>query len=445
MRTWTSKLRALLLALLAAAQPATAQAERIWRGRLGEAQALIVNFDRPLRAAFVNASANVLREDDPSLRALAEKYDAVILNLPLDWNVQDKSAQKILDALAAGARRFPEWPEFAHLPVVLFGFSASAAAAARTASSPLLSNPDESKPPQRVLAVVSLDEIDRPPFTPPLWTPHLFLSDPGDFYGGLKTNVQDLSPAISHDAYAKARARDGAPITVAAQLGHWHGGAHYAYRNRVDYSFMALWLDETLAARLPGAPPKDGPALLPSWRNHAGWRAAYDVEGPQSPRAPLGGDDERMAAIVAAPREKFADPRDFIWLPGERAARAWRYYVENAVMPPAPGAPLAVLDAFVRSGGDLKKGQFDLRLSEPGRPSCGEGALFVLFDRPITVGEAAVEGGFAARGAPKIWKNVMIVELEAGARRGPTRFSLRKVTPEGGGEPADFDLSGACQ
>ncbi|WP_395666146.1 hypothetical protein [Methylocella sp.] len=444
--------RALLLAFLMAApaQPAFAAPDplpaKAWRGRLGAASAYLPDADSPARFAFVNASPDALPPDDPRLRALARKYNALVLALKLDWREQDANARLILDALADGARRLPARPELAHLGVALFGFSASAAAAGRTAASPLLSNPDPERPPQRVLAVVGLDEIDRPPFSPPLSTPHLFLSDPGDFYGGLETNVQDYEPKITHDAYAKSRAAQGAPITVASQLGHFHGGAYHTFHNVADFSFMALWLDEVLSARLPPDAPTRGPALAPDWRGRGGWLAAYDVDGPQPPRAPFGGDDERVTRIVAAPRDSFKDERPFVWLPGERSARALAYNSEHGVTPPEPARPLAVTEAFFRPGPDLKSGKRDVRLGPPGAPSiaCGDGALFVLFDRPVASARVEAGGVASAREAPQIWSHVAIARL---APRGPglATIALRDVAPLDGGPKGDFSFTASCR
>lgn len=450
---------ALLCLLLAAGSPgALAAAPHPWRGRMGAAEAFIPDLDRPVRAALVSLNPEVLPADGPDWRAVATRFNALQLSMRLPYSRQDENARKILDALAAGSRMFASHPEIANLGVVLFGFSAGSAAAGRTASSPLLSNPDPKQPPQRVLAVIGLDEIDGPPYTPPLSTPHLFLSDPGDVFGGLSTFVENLSPPVTHDAFARGRAAEGAPITVVSQPGHWHGGASYSFRNRVDFAFLRVWLEEVLAARLPAQAPVATPALAPDWRFHSGWLGAYDVAAKTG--APPWGDDERMVDVAIFPRAGRADQRPFVWLPSERAAEAWRRYAIDGVMPPRePDRPLAVADAFVRPGADSGKGRADVhltRVGDPPRPRepspgrCGvqpgeAATVFVVFDRAIAAGAATIEGPATADGATRVWGDVLIAPAKGVPGEGPLTVALRGVAPKDGGPPADIDLSAPCR
>ncbi len=376
--------------------------------------------------------------------------------IPLDWAQPDQSAQKILDTLKAGSRMFRDHPEIENLGVVLFGFSAGAAGAARTASSRLLSDTDASAPPQRVLAVIDLNELDQAPYMAPPSTPQLFLSDSGDIFGGLSTDVEDSDPKITHEALAHRLAASGVPLTVISQPGHFHGGSVHGYHNKVDYRFLRVWLAEVLKLRLPRNPPKDAPAVAPDWRGHAGWLGTYDVATGASTQP--WGDGERMINVAIALRADYRDPRPFIWLPSEYAAKVWRTYAGTGSMPPlVSDKPIAAIDAFMRPG-DEAKGANDALLSvssgaRDGSPTApvrcgfpGRSALFVTFDRGISSGEAEIaDGGAAIDGSPEIWANVMIIRLESSARAGSLKVSLSKIAPADGGPPGAATIDAICE
>ncbi|ACK52082.1 hypothetical protein Msil_3174 [Methylocella silvestris BL2] len=456
-------LRSLILFFFIAATAfaaVAASAPKPWRGALYGAAAYIPDLNKPARAAFIiNTTPAAATNEDSDWLALAAQFNALVLSIPIDYTKPDAGAQRILDTLAAGSRLFVDHPEMKNLGVVLFGFSAGSAGAARAASSPLLSNPDPDKPPQRVLAVINLDEIDGGAYEAPMSTPQLLLSDAGDQFGGLLTPVESSNPPISHDAYVRKRANGGAPITVVNEPGHFHGGARYRYRNRVDYGFMRIWLEEVFKARLPPEPPVAAPALAPNWRGHSGWLGAYDV-ATNTASLPWG-DDERMVNVEIAPRADYSGDRPFIWLPSERAAKIWRTYAVEGVLPPRePDRPLTATDAFLRPGDDVKNGKHDMRLppfSEPARGAApierlrcdlapaGTGAVLIAFDRAIVSGEASVEGVAKSDGPPQVWSNVMIVPLKAGVGAGSLKIALSHIPPKDGGAPIDFTLAAACQ
>ncbi len=299
------------------------QSARPWSGKIEGHDAYIPDLNKPVRAAMINGAARWLTYDDPDWGAVADRYNCIEFDIELDYRTPGANVDKILAALRAASEAFPEHPEIQHADLVLFGFSASSAAAAMAASNPRLSNPDPAQPPQRVLAVITLDEIDVAPYLPPLSVPHLFLSNPGDRFSALLTYVEAARPAITHDAYARARATDeGAPLTLITQPGHWHGGSHHGFRNKIDYKFARVWLDEVLKQRLPAAPPGDDLTMLPDWRNHSGWLGAYDVEINTATKP--WGNLERMANVAIGPRETFRDHRPHIWLPSRHAAEVWR-------------------------------------------------------------------------------------------------------------------------
>lgn len=431
-----------------------------WRGKINGYDAYLPDLAKPARAAFINISPVWLPDDEPNWRSVAAEFNSIQLDLPLTYFDPEGNAKKILDALQAAARKIPNHPEIENLNVVLFGFSAAAAAAGRTASSPLLSNPDSRQPPQRVLAVIGVDEIDQAPYQPPASVPQLFLSDPGDGYGGLLTDVEDSNPKITHDAFARDLAtKAGAPLTLISQPGHWHGGSVYGYRHRIDFRFLRVWLEEVLKLRLPATPPLAGPALAPDWRNHAGWLGTYDVAVKTSTQP--WGDSERMVSVATSPRENYHDPRPFIWLPSERAADVWRTYAVTGDMPSlTPDRPMTPLGAFIRPGPDPTAKVNDEMAavsSDPtgGQPSppahCrlggagGDAAVLVAFDRAIKSGEAASEGVAAVNGPPEFWSNVMIIKLKSLAAAGQLKLSLGKLVPADGGQPVEATVTASCR
>lgn len=433
------------------------QAPQPWSGKVYGYAAYIPDLNKPVRAALINNGVAWLSDADPDWLAIAKTYNCIQIDVPLLDSEPDDGAGKILGALNAASETFPDHPEIRHAGVVLFGFSDGSAAAARAASSPRLSNPDPALEPQRVLAVITLDEIDGPPYLPPLSTPHLFISSAGDRYSAFLTGVEDADPPITHDAFARRRAtEEGAPLTAITQPGHWHGGSTYGFRNRIDYKFVRIWLDEVLKQRLPASPPQDEPALLPDWRNHAGWLGAYDVE-INTATEPWG-NAERMVNVAIGPREGFHDHRPYIWLPSRHAAEVWRTYAAAGTMPPlAPERPIEIVEAFLRQPGGEASGANDLPLTiTPGPPRdpaaeqsrcvLGEDLeLIVAFDRAVVAGQAAVSPGDVEIAAPPVfWSNRMRVKL-SGAK-GPETLELRltNVAPADGGSPLEATLSAPC-
>lgn len=452
---------AIALGLAGASAAALGASEpRPWRGKINGYDAYLPDLAKPARAAFINISPVWLPDDEPNWRAAAAEFNSIQLDLPLTYSDPEGNAKKILDTLRAAARRLPNHPEIENLNVVLFGFSVGAAAAGGTASSPLLSNADSRLPPQRVLAVIGLDELDQPPYQAPAWVPQLFLSDPDDGFGGLLTDVEDANPKITHDAFARnLAAKAGAPLTLISQPGHWHGGSVHGYQHRIDFRFLRVWLEEVLKLRLPATPPLAGPALAPDWRNHAGWLGTYDVAVRTSTQP--WGDGERMVNVAISPRDGYHDPRPFIWLPSERAAKVWRAYAATGNMPPlTPDQPMTPLGAFIRPGSDPTAKVNDAMAavsSDPGAaaalPSvnCGFGgvgadaSVLVAFDRAIKAGEAASEGVAAVDAPPEFWSNVMIIRLKSLASAGRLKLTLSKLTPADGGQPVDAVVTASCR
>ncbi len=442
----------LLLVCASAAGPGRcAEGALPWRGKIDGYSAYVPDRSRPLRAAFINAAPAFLPDDDPDWRAAAAEFNSLQLDIPLDYFHPDASARKILDALKAASRTLPGHPEIEHLGVVLFGFSASSAAVSITASSKLLSNPDPALAPQRVLAVICLDELDQRPYIPPPSVPQLFLSDPGDGYGGLLTDVEHSEPKISHDALARGLAKAGAPLTVVSQPGHWHGGSVYGYNHISSASFLRVWLTEVLEQRLPPEPSTSAPALAPDWRGHAGWLGTYDV-ATKTATEPWG-DSERMVNVAIAPRAEYRDSRPFIWLPSQHAAEVWRDYATTGSMPPlTPDRPMAPLYAFLRPGPDPAAKLEDLRVAiAPGEAAAadcgfasGEASLIVAFDRAVKSGEATAEGA-TIEGEPRFWSNVMIVRLKSATPSGPLRITLTHLAPADGGPLTDAAVTATCR
>lgn len=449
-----------LFALFCAAFPlrASAEAGRPWKGRINGYEAYIPDLDKPVRAALVNNGSKWLPDDDPDWRAAAVRFNCLEIDVPVDYRQPDVGAQRILAALSAASALIPDHPEIEFAPMVLFGFSAGSAGVARAAASPYLSNPDPSRPPQRVLAVVALDELDAPPYLPPLSTPHLFLSDPGDFHSGLTTNVEDFTPATTHDAFARRRAtEEGAPFTLISQPGHYHGGSRFGMHNRIDYKFASLWVEELLNLRLPSAPSKDHAAVLVDWRHRPGWVGTYDVV-VNSGTEPWGNLD-RMTDVEVFPSGSYKGPRPYIWLPSQYCAEVWRAYASTGSMPPLqPLQPLAIVEAFVRIPGGKPTGANDAPLqifagAEPGPGADAKRCLFdpdaeaiVSFDRAVTSGEAQIEGAamlFTAE-PPIFWSNRMRIKLGAAAGAGLRRIRLVHVAAQDGGPPLDAVLTPSC-
>ncbi|WOJ91300.1 hypothetical protein RZS28_08615 [Methylocapsa polymorpha] len=451
------KILTALLFIMAFPPVGWSQSAHPWSGKINGYDAYIPDLNKSIRAALINNAAAWLSDSDPDWRAVAEQYNCIQLDIPLDYRQQDAGADKILGALGVASKAISGHPEIQHAYVVLFGFSAGSAAAARTASSARLSNPDSTQPPQRVLAVIALDELDPAPYLPPLSTPHLFLSDPGDRFSGLLTFVEDAKPAITHDSFARARAtNEGAPLTVVAQPGHWHGGSTHGYRNKVDYKFVRVWLDEVLKQRLPDLPPQDDLAMLPDWRNHSGWLGAYDLEINTS--AQPWGNSERMVNVAIGPRDSFHDHRPHIWLPSRYAAEVWRSYASSGSMPSlTPERPMEPVGAFARLPGGNPTGANDLLLNLASGPprdppaaqsQCRLGRdleVIVTFDRAVVSGQAAVTAGTAEIALhPVFWSNIMIVSLSGVADAGALQVHLTNVAPADGGPPTEATVSFPC-
>jgi hypothetical protein len=419
--------------------------------------------NKPVRAATINGAAKWLAFDDPGWRAVGERYNCLEFDIEINHRTPDANVDKIFAALKAASEAFPEHPEIQHAPLVLFGFSASSAAAAITASSPRLSNPNPAQPPQRVLAVIALDEIDVAPYLPPASVPHLFLSNPGDRFSALLTYVEAAKPAVTHDAHARARATDeGAPLTLVTQPGHWHGGSDHGFHNRVDYKFASVWLDEVLKLRLPEEPPRDDLAVLPDGRTQGGWFGAYDVV--INTAAKPWGNLERMANVAIGPRDAFHDHRPHIWLPSQYAAEVWRTYASTGSMPSlTPELPLAPVGAYARPpAGKPRTGVNDLALNVAAGPPhdllpagalCGLGLdlgpnldLIVTFDRAIASGRAEIAAGPAQISLPPtFWANTMTIGLRGAQGAGPFQLHLSDVAPADGGPAAEVTVTPLCQ
>ncbi|ACK51335.1 hypothetical protein Msil_2405 [Methylocella silvestris BL2] len=426
-----------------------------WSGRLNGNSAYIYDVSQPVRVAIINNMSTPLPDDDREMVTLARHTNAMLIDVNLDWRTPDESAQRVLDALKAGSKTFPDHPEIQNLNVVLMGFSAGAAGAAVAASSPLLSNPDPTQAPQRVLAVATFDELDFDPYLPPPWVPHLFLSDPGDFYGGLLSNVEDLTPPMSHDAFARSLAAQGRPITVVSQPGDWHGGSNYGWQHRISARFMRIWMDDILNRALPATPPMTAPVLAPDWRTNAGaWRAAYDVV--RNTNTSPWGADEHMVNVVIAPKSTYQDPRPYIWLPSQKTANIWNGYATTGTLP-AEGAtaPFQSLIPFIRPNADAtSRSGIDSPVttangttpavpgytSNCGFSASGDANLIINFDRAVVSADAVATGGFLA-GAPRAWSNVLIVPLKRSVFSPSIAIQLTNIKPADGGAPLDIAVT----
>lgn len=455
MRKLFSTLKIAAFCALAAGFMSSAQAAS-WDGLFAGRPAFITDTSQPVRVAIVNNMTGVLPNSEFHLRTLARRYNAVLLNIFLDWTDPASSAQRILDTLKAGSQALPDHPEIQHLNVVLIGFSAGAAGAAITASSPLLSNPDPTKAPQRVLAVAAFDELDQSPYLPPPWTPFLFLADTqNDVYGGLTRPVEDMAPVTNHDVFARQLAAQGRPITVMLQPGEWHGGSRYGWNHEISSRFFIFWTQEILKVALPATPPTTAPFLAPDWRTYAGaYRGTYDVA--LNTNTQPWGNDERMTNVIIAPKASFNDPRPYIWLPDQIAANFWKTYAETGALPrEAPAYSLSMLYAFVRQGADAAS---ETAVDSPtttaapptlptpsytsscGFSSTGDANLIVNFDRAIASAEAVVSGGLLA-GVPRTWANVLIVPLKRTVYSQQLTVQLTNITPVDGTAPLDLNVA----
>jgi hypothetical protein len=447
----------LIVLVMAAPFAGRCETTRPWSGRIYGASAYIPDLNQPIRAAMINNAVPFLLDSDPDWRAVATKFNCIQLDIWLNQDQPDANADKIIATLKAASRIFGGHPEIQYTSVVLFGFSAGSAAAARTASSPILSNLDPAKPPQRVAAVIALDELDQAPYLPALSTPHLFLSDPGDKFSGLLTDVEDAEPSITHDAFARNRATiQGAPLTLISQAGHWHGGSDYGINNKVDYKFARIWLEEVLKLRLPPKPPTDAPAVLPNWQNHSGWLGTYDIAA--SANTPPWGNGECLTNVVIAPRAEYRDPRPYIWLPNQFSAEVWRTYATTGSMPPlAPAQPMTPVSAFIRTPGGKQSGSNDLPLAVAAGKTPAHGAsptqcrlgkeltVIVTFDRAVVSGRAAIAAGTAAiAGPPDFWSNTMTLKLTDVADAGKLRIDLTDLKPENGDLATDAVVTPLC-
>ncbi|WP_395666347.1 hypothetical protein [Methylocella sp.] len=396
-----------------------------WSGRLNGYSAYIYDVTQPIRAAVVNNMSSVVPSGDRELKTMARRYNMMIIDVTLDYWNADRSAQRVLDTLAAGANAFPDRPEIRYLNVVLMGFSAGSAGAAITASSPLLSNPDPTKAPQRVIAVATYHELDPPPYLPPAWTPHLFISDPGDVYGGLLTNVEGYVPATGHDAFARQLAAAGRPITVFSQYGEWHGGSYYGWWHYASARFLRFWTEAILAASLPAAPSTTGPVMAPDWRTYSGaWRASYDVA--QNTGVQPWGSKERMVNVVTAPKDSLTGPRPYIWLPTQAVANYWQTAVNTGSLPAEYPSAATALTSFVRPGSDAAGRDYvdspvwtttDGSLPVPSTgASCafspsGDGNLIINYDRGVVSASAVATGAVVSK-APWVWGSTLVVPLK---------------------------------
>lgn len=429
---------------------ASSFAARPWSGKIDGVVVTIPDLDRPVRAAFANGAPVWLPDDNVHWRAVATDFNAMQFSVNLDWRDPAASASRVLAVLdgASKAGALPvDHPEIRHAPLVLFGFSASSAAAARCATDPRLSNPDPSKPPQRVAAVIALDEIDIPPYIPPLSVPHLFMSDPAagwpkhDIYGSLLTNVEDSKPPVTHDAYARARATDqGAPLTVISMPGHTHGGNDYGMNNEIDYRFLRVWLEEVLKQRLPPRPPTDAQGrytevVMPDWTKRAAWRGTYDVVTGTNTSPWENG--ERMDNVLISPAADYKDPRPFVWLPSRRCAEIWKTYAATGAMPPRdPSKPISIVNAFTRfNWNDVPASSTAAApLTEPRDAS--KLKLWVTFDRAVAGAKVTIDkGGATLDGAPVFWSNIVIVGLDGVTDGKTTSVRLSDVKPRDGGAP----------
>ncbi len=426
-----------------------------WSGMLNGRPAFINDTSQPIRVAIVNNMWSFLSDADREMRTLAKHYNALLIDTYLDYNAPDASAQRVLDTLKAGSKAFPDHPEIQNLNVVLIGFSAGSAGAAIAASSPLLSNPDPTQAPQRVLAVATFEELDIAPYLPPPSVPHLFLSDPGDFYGGLLTNVEDLQPPMSHDAFARSLAAQGRPITVVSQPGDWHGGSIYGWNHWLTARFMRFWMEDVLSLSLPATPPTAAPALAPDWRTYAGaWRGTYDVVTRTNTQP--WGNNEHMVNVAIAPQASYQDSRAFVWLPTQNIADKWQAYAVTGSLPPEKSfQPLTVLTSFMRPGPDatsntyVDSGVTAVIGSGPAVPnytsSCGfspsgDGNLILNFDRAITSADAVATGGYVS-GAVRAWSHVLIIPLKRSVYSPSLNIQVANITPADGSAPLTLDIA----
>ncbi|PNG26133.1 hypothetical protein [Methylocella silvestris] len=426
-----------------------------WSGRLNGRPAYIYDVSQPVRVAIINNMSSTLPDDDREMVTLARHTNAMLIDVNLDWPYPDESAQRVLDVLTAGSKTFPDHPEIKNLNVVLIGFSAGAAGAAITASSPLLSNSDPTKAPQRVLAVATFDELDFGAYLPPAWVPHLFLSDPGDYFGGLLTNVEDMTPPMTHDAFARALAAQGRPITVVSQPGDWHGGSNYGWQHKITSRFTRMWMDDILNRALPAAAPTTAPALAPDWRtNTSAWRAAYDVV--KNTNTKPWGNDEHMVNVVIAPKSSYKDPRSYIWLPSQKIANLWNGYATTGTLPAESAAatfqsliPLIRPNADATSRDGADSAVTTVTGGAPATPSytssCGFSAsgdanLIINFDRAVLSADAVATGGFVS-GAPRAWSNVLIVPLKRSVYSPSIAIQLTNIKPADGSAPLNIAVT----
>ncbi|MBK8475075.1 MAG: chitobiase/beta-hexosaminidase C-terminal domain-containing protein [Opitutaceae bacterium] len=277
---------------------------------------------------------------------------------PIAYNNIGPGLQLILADLETVADALPAHPEIRHLPFVLSGFSANSATAIGVANRPELFN--------RVLALVSMHEVDYMPFQPSLAVPQLFVAAPFDFYACLSAEMEfedgstwlatalqtlpddpvqydpseypsgyAVNPRIPKDVFMRNRATlRGAPVTIFDQIGTEHV-------TRDNTGMTRAWLEEVLSRRLPEAVSTTAHPVLPGWRDRADWRGTYDSGYEFGSLSPPNMGVRQMVNLAAAPAAAYHDARPSLWLPSERYAGIWQDWNNTGArrLPPplAPG------------------------------------------------------------------------------------------------------------
>ncbi len=411
---------------------------RPWDGVINGVPMYIPDLNKPIRGAvFINF--NWVARGDQDWRALEADYNLIeVYPGAFQYTAMSASAKLILQHLTAASAQgaLPvAHPEIQYLPVILWGFSAGSAAMAGIASDSSLSNADPTKAPQRVLAVVTMDEIDSGPYLPPLGVPHLYVSDPhSDQYGSLLSH--EASSSLTNSDFARNRATtQGAPLSVVTQAGHFHGGYTWGIYGRTDYKFTRVWLSEVLKQRLPAQQPTNAAVILPSWQNRAAWVGTYDVVTNMN-TAIWPGRDEHMTNVVISPLASYKDSRQSMWLPSQYCAEVWQTYVNTGSMPSLNPAQAAVPQlAFTR------KNSMDTEINVNAGSTAKAGAapvdsrdgttltILVSFDRAITAAKVSLGAGSATlSGDPIFWTNTVTINLANVTNAQALQLNLSDIT-----------------